>query len=558
MNDLLDLVCIWSCCNLLLLLNRPIIYQDESDIGYLHRLAAVNHHPIRDLGLKYPRLDDEETVLEKFLAALEDKSEQRPCPSNIIYYWCLKDFTLPQWKIRYNSRFCPRCLDESQYHRTVWSLSHYTYCKKHRLLLLENCPICSRNVLIGDIVSGSCSGCGFKFSNSMSMEPETGSLFLENNGLKNSPYLTQRLNTLEQLKLTQRLLYCLITNAKLCEIDLSSVEKAQLAKGYITDAARLNNLMNLSCKLLQEWPSKLILFLNDHFMNNDNKTSKFMRDFIYFIKDVKIRTTLWTSYNREDKFRDSTKRYKPEQQYIDGHFIPVIDLEDVYTLDFGTLYQLVQENKIQSIVHPRMGLTVIESKISALLNKPGFVLKNDYVSIRRAAEIWGVVPESVGVLCKMFRIRKKELFNEPCFRLLSVNKFIQKVKKYTTLHEIVTKSIWDYPTVKRYLQRKNVKITFQSNEYSWWDYVYLKEDAREALISLNNEISDYMDRAETIKLLGMDLYKAARLEGYHLQRLNETPFYARNDIIAAQNLFEELKDLNKVLRYRERQLLGLE
>jgi hypothetical protein len=189
-----------------------------------------------------------------------------------------------------------------------------------------------------------------------------------------------------------------------------------------------------------------------------------MFNFIYHIKNEKIRDCLWTSFNRENGFRESSKRYKQEHKYLDREFISVVDLENVYNINYGSLHQLVEEYQYKSTVHPRTDLFLVDSDCLNELKKADIRYNEDkeYVSIYRAAEAWNLTSSSVNVLCEMLGIEKVLLFETPCFKLLSVNKFIKEVKQYTTLYELTNQYIWDYIILEQYLKKKKVKAIFHS------------------------------------------------------------------------------------------------
>jgi hypothetical protein len=62
------------------------------------------------------------------------------------------------------SQFCPLCLAESAYHRLNWFPKIVTVCLRHHCLLVSGCAGCGQKTIIGDIVAGRCSNCGFKLS----------------------------------------------------------------------------------------------------------------------------------------------------------------------------------------------------------------------------------------------------------------------------------------------------------------------------------------------------------------------------------------------------------
>ena len=57
------------------------------------------------------------------------------------------------------AQFCPICLKESPYHRLAWMPISSAICLQHKCLLLDQCPICLKNVTIAEIVAHQCKVC---------------------------------------------------------------------------------------------------------------------------------------------------------------------------------------------------------------------------------------------------------------------------------------------------------------------------------------------------------------------------------------------------------------
>jgi hypothetical protein len=76
-------------------------------------------------------------------------------------------FGILEWWIRsryfrkdHFAYFCPACLRESLYHRSIWIPLDVTACLKHACLLVDHCGFCSELVAVQDIVGGRCHRCG--------------------------------------------------------------------------------------------------------------------------------------------------------------------------------------------------------------------------------------------------------------------------------------------------------------------------------------------------------------------------------------------------------------
>jgi hypothetical protein len=58
------------------------------------------------------------------------------------------------------SWYCPKCLEESAYHRLIWRPAAISACLEHTCLLVNHCPQCRGPVSIYDIIRLHCSQCG--------------------------------------------------------------------------------------------------------------------------------------------------------------------------------------------------------------------------------------------------------------------------------------------------------------------------------------------------------------------------------------------------------------
>lgn len=135
--------------------NRIEKYSDESLEGFLYRLALVNYRDFKELDIKYVR----DYAKEKDIKYNVDRiynltglsiSEERIFP----YNWYLQGLTLPEWKQKLYTRYCPACLRVDLYHRAIWCLSHHTYCFEHKVYLLEKCACCHKKLVNKDITLG--------------------------------------------------------------------------------------------------------------------------------------------------------------------------------------------------------------------------------------------------------------------------------------------------------------------------------------------------------------------------------------------------------------------
>ncbi len=176
------------------LLGHPPLLTGESLASFLIRVSDANFYQgqntLADLvlsvdaedpedNLRYPRSAD----TFDYLSALTQVSERDlysatahtfadvlTPPEYPIEILRLSDNTpvhLLSYKIAQKSlravsaaQFCPGCLDQSAYHRLIWTPTATSVCLEHYCLLLDRCQICSRQVTVRDIVMAKCGGCG--------------------------------------------------------------------------------------------------------------------------------------------------------------------------------------------------------------------------------------------------------------------------------------------------------------------------------------------------------------------------------------------------------------
>ena len=64
---------------------------------------------------------------------------------------------------KYGTKYCPACIQDDFYHRLEWDISLLTTCQKHQTVLIDACPKCKENILLGRFMANRCK-CGFQFN----------------------------------------------------------------------------------------------------------------------------------------------------------------------------------------------------------------------------------------------------------------------------------------------------------------------------------------------------------------------------------------------------------
>ena len=65
-----------------------------------------------------------------------------------------------------NTKFCPKCLEEQNYHKIYWHLKDILVCLEHNLELIDKCVNCGFHLRVENVIDGICQKCGFKLKNS--------------------------------------------------------------------------------------------------------------------------------------------------------------------------------------------------------------------------------------------------------------------------------------------------------------------------------------------------------------------------------------------------------
>jgi hypothetical protein len=504
--------------------NQVEVYSDESFEGFLHRVAIINHRTINDLNLKYIRDYTQERDLLYNLEQVNaltglNKSLDEVYP----YVWYLQGLTLPEWKTKQYTRYCSQCLQTtSVYHRSEWCLTHHTFCYKHRVFLLENCPRCFEKIKVIDTVKGHCSQCSYslKDCNMVEMDmTQLGELYLQETGEfcgVDSPYLSLHLSRTEQLILTQWLAYYLVEKTNLYELNFGITEKKRLAfNGYCRDTKLQFEVMTNARQLLTGWPTKLILFLKEQFLDNNDKIQAFFFNFVYHNRNENIKRVLWNSYCKEIGFKRYTN-FESEQIQWDLNYIGLDDLKlkcDVYHESFCTL---LHDLKVEIIKHPRYERKILHKDyIPEVLHRiKNLKQKPRYYTLKELAVLLDRNESTLEVICEYLKVSVREIVDVDCYHLESLKEHSENFNIYISLHDISEQSVWDLYTLNHFLKKNNLKEVYSSRVGSM-KKLYFKTEVMSVIQNLSNNFEDYILRRDAMKLLGDELFRKAELDAYY-------------------------------------------
>ncbi|MRX71971.1 hypothetical protein GJU40_07265 [Bacillus lacus] len=79
-----------------------------------------------------------------------------------------KEFQSHRVYEKYGTKYCPACVQEDFYHKFEWDISLLTICQKHNTVLIDACPKCKGNILLGRFMANRCK-CGFQFNQANSV-----------------------------------------------------------------------------------------------------------------------------------------------------------------------------------------------------------------------------------------------------------------------------------------------------------------------------------------------------------------------------------------------------
>lgn len=158
------------------LLRRSPLLPGESLASFVARLARLNGYPSSAFLLRLccPEYPVQKGSLLK-TENLERLAVLTGIPADEL--WAVSDVgfgqvvglrdrwtdPFPRWTglIRPLPRvwYCPACLAEAAYHRSIWCPVSSAVCLRHTCLLIDRCPVCHRPVTADDLIRWHCGAC---------------------------------------------------------------------------------------------------------------------------------------------------------------------------------------------------------------------------------------------------------------------------------------------------------------------------------------------------------------------------------------------------------------
>lgn len=167
------------------LLIRPFIQCDESLSGFLYRVSNLNNyrysHLKNFLNLSIYNAQNNEFHLEAlqklaFLALRHNDPNEKNGYNLQSFFGSELYFKII---LKNKVKYCPMCIKEKYYHRTVWCFTPIHLCIKHNVLLLDECPECGHKINMGDFTNRRCEICLFSYENTVSCDVIDNLIFIE-------------------------------------------------------------------------------------------------------------------------------------------------------------------------------------------------------------------------------------------------------------------------------------------------------------------------------------------------------------------------------------------
>ncbi|MGQ7889192.1 TniQ family protein [Paenibacillus sp. WC2504] len=161
--------------------NQLDIYPDESISGYLFRLSQCNHYHNINYLSKYLCLSFYQAQNNQFTR--ESLSKLNDLNGCLVNFGLNNGFELEErigsdlyTKIlmRNKVKYCPLCIQDKYYHRTIWMLVPCHLCIEHKVKLVDQCPNCDYFISMAAFIDQKCAKCSFEFI-------DTESIVIENN-----------------------------------------------------------------------------------------------------------------------------------------------------------------------------------------------------------------------------------------------------------------------------------------------------------------------------------------------------------------------------------------
>lgn len=148
---------------------RPRIKEEESLLGYIERLALLNHYN-NSLGifnlLKSSNRDLQNNLFQiKDTVILEELTDES---SDLLFSRSFVKINITKkiygkYILKNKIKYCAQCVKENRIHKFIWGFHPICACLQHLSILRDCCPECSRGLTLNELLQmGICRNCGFQ------------------------------------------------------------------------------------------------------------------------------------------------------------------------------------------------------------------------------------------------------------------------------------------------------------------------------------------------------------------------------------------------------------
>lgn len=248
--------------------------EDESFLGFLIRLAEVNHYErpgiLNQIAQSHKYISQPRIALTKelHLGQLSKMTGIDEEKIRMLTYPDISDNGMQNLFAGHkvgrsaikvsHAKICPKCLTEKPYMRKIWDLAAYTTCAIHNVRLINVCPSCNKKISWARGKVTECS-CGFDFTNA-NLEAVTDDEAAFSRHIFNIVYNMSEKNqgALAHLSLGELLRF----------IDFMAAQMADItnAGGQFLHPRTLSEIHNYvveAYKVFCDWPSNFNQFLNN-------------------------------------------------------------------------------------------------------------------------------------------------------------------------------------------------------------------------------------------------------------------------------------------------------
>ncbi|WP_217560128.1 TniQ family protein [Paenibacillus sp. GbtcB18] len=172
--------------NLKKALISPVIQSNESISGFLHRVSKMNYHRYSYLNnfleLSVYQAQNNEInlkALEKINTFILGENDSITEKNG----YNLEDFFGSELAskiiLKNKVKYCPQCIKERYYHRTIWCITPIHLCTNHNVMLIDLCPQCNRSINLGTFTNQICEICSFNFEDTKCPDPIDNNIIIQ-------------------------------------------------------------------------------------------------------------------------------------------------------------------------------------------------------------------------------------------------------------------------------------------------------------------------------------------------------------------------------------------